>query len=111
MMGDMYSEFKDFNRYVLKPTMEEVNEYTDINIDIELIKRGRKVVGIEYKIKSKIDDSYIKYLDKNYDISEIKLKSGLENENFDSRQIIELFTIATEVLTDPEQEDILNTSD
>lgn len=106
MMGDMYSEFKDFNRYVLKPTMEEINKYTDINMDMELIKRGRKVVGIEYIIKSKEDDSYVRYLDKNYDIGEIKEKSGLKDENFDSRQIIELFTIATEVLIDPEQEDI-----
>ena len=106
MLDDKYKEFKNFNRFVIKQTMEEINEYTDIDIDFELIKKGRNVVSIKYIIKPKDDGSYIKYLNENYNISEFKLKSGLENENFNAEQVIELFTIATEVLTDPEQEDL-----
>lgn len=106
MLDDKYSEFKNFNRFIIKKTMDEINDLTDINIDFELIKRGRKVTGIKYIIKSKNDDSYIKYLDRNYNIEEFKLKSGLSNEHFDSKQIIELFTIATEILPDQEQQDL-----
>ena len=101
-----YIRIYDFERFVLKPSMEEINELTDINVSYEKVKKGRKVVGIEYTISSKDDKSYIKYLNETYDIADFKIKSGLANENFDSKQIIELFTIATEVLTDPEQQDI-----
>ncbi len=101
-----YIRIYDFERFVLKPSMEEINELTDINVSYEKVKKGRKVVGIEYTISSKDDKSYIKYLNETYDIADFKIKSGLANENFDSKQIIELFTIATEVLTDPDQQDI-----
>lgn len=101
-----YERFYDFNKYILAPSTEEINKFTDINIAYEKVTKGRKVTGIKYTIQSKCDNSYIKYLNESYDIKEFKLKSGLENENFDSKQIIELFTIATEVLTDPEQQDL-----
>lgn len=105
IIGDKYSEFKDFNKYVIKLTMDEINDYTDINIDVDYIKRGRKVTGVKYTIQSK-DDSYITYLNENYNIKEFKMKSGLNKENFDSKQMIELYTIATEVLAEAEQEDL-----
>ncbi len=102
-----YTRFYDFDRFVLKPSMEEINKFTDINIQYEKITKGRKIIGIKYIVDYLKDDkSYIKYLNETYDRAEFKIKSGLANENFDSKQIIELFTIATEVLTDPEQQDI-----
>lgn len=104
---EQYTRFYDFERFVLKPSMEEINKFTDINIQYEKITKGRKIVGIRYIVDYlKKDNTYIQYLNESYDISEFKLKSGLSNENFDSKQIIELFTIATEALVDPEQEDI-----
>ena len=106
MLEGKYSEFRDFNKNVLKPSVEEINEHTDVNINIELIKRGRKVTGIKYIIQSKNHDEYINYLNHNYDIKEFKIQSGLDKENFDSKQIIELFTIATEKLSEAEQQDL-----
>ena len=106
MLEDKYNQFRDFNKSVIKQSMDEINELTDINIDVEQVKRGRKVVALKYIIQSKYDNSYINFLNKNYDIKEFKSKCGLDKENFDSQQIIELFTIATEVLIDPEQEDL-----
>ena len=52
--------------------MEEINKLTDINIDVELIKKGRKVIVIKYIIQSKEDNSYISYLNENYNIKEFK---------------------------------------
>ena len=107
---NQYDRFYDFDRFVLKPSMEEINEFTDINIKYEKITKGRKITGIKYIVDySTDDDSYIEYLNESYNISEFKLKSGLENEHFDSKQIIEIITIATEVLTDAEQEDLFET--
>lgn len=52
--------------------MEEINKLTDINVDVELIKKGRKVIVIKYIIQSKEDNSYISYLNENYNIKEFK---------------------------------------
>ena len=100
MIEGRYKQFRDFNKSVLKLTQDEINELTDINIDIEHVKRGRKVVGVKYIIQSKDDNSYITYLNENYNIKEFREKSGLSGENFDSKQIIELYTIACEKLGD-----------
>lgn len=105
MLDDKYTEFKNFNRFIIKLTMEEINDFTDINIDVEYIKRGRKIVSVKYIISSK-DEEYINYLNQNYNIKEFKAKSGLDSENFDSKQVIELFTIATEKLEDAEQDQL-----
>ena len=106
MLENKYPEFRDFNKSVIKPSMEEINEHTDINIDIELVKRGRKATGLKYTIQSKDDNSYITYLNQNYNIKEFKMECGIENECFDSKQVIELYTIATEVLQDAEQQSL-----
>lgn len=95
---DQYSRIFDFERFVLKPSMDEINKLTDINISYTRIKKGRKIIGIEYFIEPTKDNSYINYLDRNYNIKEFKAKSGLTNENFNSEQIIELYTIASEKL-------------
>lgn len=55
---DKYSQWNDFKRYVLEPAIEEVREVSaeignPMTFDIELIKIGKKVVGVKfYNIKS-----------------------------------------------------------
>ncbi len=100
MLEDKYNQFRDFNKSVIKLTMDEINQLTDINITVEHVKKGRKVIAIKYIIQSKEDNSYIKYLNETYNIKEFKEKSGLSGENFDSKQVIELYTIASEKLED-----------
>ena len=95
---NQYARIYDFERFVLKPSIEEINKYTDLNVSYEKIKKGRKVVGIKYTIDSKEDNAYITFLNESYNIKEFKEKSGLSDENFDSKQIIELYTIACEKL-------------
>lgn len=90
---EQYSRMYDFERFVLKSTKEEINNHTDILIDYEKVKRGRKVVGIRYSIQSK-ESQYIEYLNHTYDIPEFKVKAGLSNEKWSSKQIMELYTIA-----------------
>lgn len=96
---NQYSRFYDFNRFVLKPSMEEINKFTDIDVNYERVTKGNKVIGIHYHINyQKTNYEYIEYINRNYNIKEFKEKSGLANENFNSEQIIELYTVASEKL-------------
>ena len=95
---DQYKRMYDFERFVLKQSTDEINEYTDINISYVKNKKGRSIDSITFVIESKEDNLYIPYLNENYNIKEFKEKSGLNDENFNSEQIIELYTIACEKL-------------
>lgn len=48
-----YSNYKDFRKYVLEKAQKEINELTDIILEFEPIKKGRKVVGIRFQIVAK----------------------------------------------------------
>lgn len=48
-----YNQFKEFNRSVLKNSIDEINRYTDIEISYKTIKDGRFITEIEFKIKEK----------------------------------------------------------
>ncbi len=98
MIKDKYADFRNLDKRVLQVTQDEINEYTDLNISYIKNKEGRSISSITFTIESKEDCAYITYLNENYDIKEFKEKSGLSDENFDSKQIIELYTIACEKL-------------
>lgn len=95
---DKYSAFKDFEKYVLAVAKKEINTLTDIEIDYKKIYqgRGKKVVGIEFSIDTKITDEkkYVTWLNESYDITSIKSKVGLNKERFNSKQIMELYEVA-----------------
>ena len=48
-----YKEFAPFRQKVLEVAEREINELTDINISYETIKKGTKVVKINFSIKLK----------------------------------------------------------
>ena len=48
-----YDRFPDFRRKVLEKAQEEINEQTDLNIDFDTIKKGRKVIKIKFRIDEK----------------------------------------------------------
>ncbi|SKB74142.1 Initiator Replication protein [Acetoanaerobium noterae] len=61
MIGcDNYPDYKDFNRYVLKKVIEEINEYTDLQVEYETIRKGRKIDSIKFLIKNKKKMKYKK---------------------------------------------------
>ncbi len=47
---EQYPAFKDFNRYVLLPAVKEINEKTELFVEIERKKLGRKVSAIKLNI-------------------------------------------------------------
>lgn len=95
---NMYNDFRNFDRVVLQVAQEEINEHTDISISYEKIKTGRKITSILFKIESKDQDKeiYIDYLNEFYNIKEMKLKMGLQQENFSTNQIMSVYEKAVE---------------
>lgn len=108
MMEGQYERFYDFERYVLKKTMQEINKHTDIIIDYEKIKTGRKITSILFKIESKEQEQevYIEYLNQNYNIKEMQESMGLGKENFSTTQIMNIYELAITKLEGAEGTDI-----
>jgi len=63
-----YSQYKDFRRYAIEPALNEINEFTNLQVEWEPIIKGRNVVKIKFKIKRKGEDeiyqSYINAIEK-----------------------------------------------
>lgn len=58
-----YTNFKDFRKRVLEPSIKEINEYTELEIKYETMSKGRKVIAIKIIItKKETMDRYIGYV-------------------------------------------------
>jgi plasmid replication initiation protein len=48
---DKYPEFKDLNKWVIKPAIEELNQRSDLIIKFDTIKKGRTVAALVFEFK------------------------------------------------------------
>ncbi len=48
-----YDIFRDFKRRVLDKAIEEVNTYSDLVIEAEFVREGRKVLKVRFKLKER----------------------------------------------------------
>lgn len=71
-----YTAFKDFRRRVIEKAVEEINNYSDINIEYTAIKSGKAVKEIEIYIETK---EIVQRLTTTADI-ERKLDNGKDNK-------------------------------
>ncbi|PRX23155.1 plasmid replication initiation protein [Orenia metallireducens] len=78
---DKYSRYYDFKKRILFQAQEEINEKSDLEIDFEEMKTGRKVTAIKFIIKKK------KNLPK-----ELRFKENIEKQEY-SPEVIELFRL------------------
>lgn len=53
LLDSTYKEFKDFHKRVLIPAQKEINKFSDILFNYELITKGRKTTDIKITIQSK----------------------------------------------------------
>ena len=61
--GSVYSEYRDFKRRILDPSVKEITMYSEKDVSYTEIKRGRKVLAIEFRIRSKLYDERLKVED------------------------------------------------
>lgn len=90
---DEYKRFVNFETRVLKTSMQEINQHTDVKMTYEKIKNGRKIVRIRFTVKYP-DAELCEKLEKLYDIPDLKRNCGLEGENWSAKQIVELYEMA-----------------
>ncbi|MBO2618327.1 replication initiation protein [Shewanella algae] len=50
-LGDKYQQFKTLNRDVIKPSVDELNQRSDLVITYETIKKGRSVTALAFTFK------------------------------------------------------------
>lgn len=48
-----YTRFPDFRRKVIEISVIEINKYTDLEVEWQAITKGKKVIAIEFTIKTK----------------------------------------------------------
>ncbi|WP_033568723.1 replication initiation protein [Dickeya undicola] len=48
---DKYTQYKDLNKLLLKPSIQELNEKSDLMVVVEPIKQGRKVVALRFRFR------------------------------------------------------------
>ncbi len=52
-VGDKYKDFTEFKRNVIVPSIKEINKYTDLQIEFNAIKKGRRIDKLNFKIDEK----------------------------------------------------------
>lgn len=50
---ESYPEFKDLNKFVIKPAIKELNEKSNLDITVENVKVGRRISGLRFRFKEK----------------------------------------------------------
>lgn len=62
MMGlsnETYSRFKDFSLRIIKPSIKEINEKSDLDVEVEFKREKRKIVALKFVIKPKGNREHI----------------------------------------------------
>jgi plasmid replication initiation protein len=79
-----YQQFSNINLKILTPSVKEINEKTDINLNIETIKVGNKVHSLKFNVSTKNDKQKVIFKS-----SGKQAKSNTSNNfnNFDARDI------------------------
>ncbi|MDC9616089.1 replication initiation protein [Xenorhabdus khoisanae] len=56
-LGSKYPQFRALNQWVIKPSVNELNEKTDLKVKVDTVKQGKKVVALHFQFK---EDKQIK---------------------------------------------------
>lgn len=52
-LGDAYPLFKDLNKFVIKPSLLELNSKSNLEIKVQQIKKGRKIHALHFIFKDR----------------------------------------------------------
>lgn len=99
---ESYKSFANLNRFVLEKAKQEVDDITDIIIDFEAIKTGRRITHVKTIIKSK-DKNIVNYekMSVDYILNSI---GGLINGEEDANKILKALELAIEKKYTPASE-------
>jgi plasmid replication initiation protein len=108
-VGDKYDRFSDFERRVLKTAWKEINLYTDLSIDYEKIKKGRRINKIKFEISPSVRDKDKELLDfllPDEQYKRLMKEFGLEGFNLNKKQLSRIWELAGNKVNHIEQVDV-----
>ncbi|MGE3919339.1 MAG: replication initiation protein [Gammaproteobacteria bacterium] len=85
-----YLTFRDFKKRVLDKSVQEVNDYSDLNITPELRKSGRTVTGIRFKLSEIIESENHAKISKD-DTLKAKLMSQFNLQNTLAEKLLQTY--------------------
>lgn len=96
----MYDIFRDFKRRVLDKAIDEVNMYSDLVVESEFVREGRRVVRVRFKLKDRAK----------------KLRLGnhglaLENRTIDQNEMMKAMLIEQFGLSTSQSEQVMSEYD
>jgi len=103
-----YQDFRNFDKWVLKKPLEEINDHTSFTVTYDKVKKGRSIDSIVFHItkKRRADDNSYKLEDKDYQSGKEEksrneadlLKQAMESKY--TRLLIENFLLSPLEMTD-----------
>jgi len=92
---DKYRLFGDFNRWVIRPAIKDINKSTDLLVtDTEKIKEGRRVVALRFTFRKKTEIELAEM--RGEDITQLSLDLAAENVPATGDADVELVVPKTE---------------
>ncbi|MBN2837641.1 MAG: replication initiation protein [Fusobacteriaceae bacterium] len=89
-----YSRFYDFERFVLKKSIDEINQFTTLNVEYEKIKKGREIESVKFYLNKNSNESKQKI--ENYENRITVIKRALET--FEVKTLKELTEVQKKIL-------------
>ncbi|ARE09784.1 RepB [Lactococcus lactis subsp. lactis] len=103
-----YSKYNDWDRYILKNSLKEINENSSFNVSYDKVKKGRSIDSIVFHItkKRRADDNSYKLEDKTYKEAKVEkeqseailVKQAMESKY--TKLLIENFLLSPYEMTD-----------
>ena len=63
LLDDEYTAMHNFKKRVLEPSIQQINEHTDITVTYEQHKKGRLISGFSFRLKQKVQPKIEKPVD------------------------------------------------
>lgn len=104
-----YPRIDNFETWILKKPLEEINAHTSFNVTYEKVKKGRSIDSIVFHItkKRRADDNSYKLEDKNYKEAKAEKEANEEKLVYQAMQskytklLLENFLLSPYEMTDP----------
>ncbi|WP_338079536.1 replication initiation protein [Clostridium haemolyticum] len=80
---DLYSLYGDFKRRVIVPAIKELNKTGFFEIDFREVKKGRKVISIDFLVKylyTRIYFKEFKEMELSHNISDNTIKNNIKSQ-------------------------------
>jgi plasmid replication initiation protein len=84
-ISNKYNQYYDFRKWIIDPSVKQINEYTDLNVSYNEIKVGRKVDKLAFNFELKKQEKIKPSSNQDIHIPVINMNEGLLVEKFEEQ--------------------------